>query len=152
MQNKYFVVGNEVLIKLFDSDGKVHWTIIDLEDLIKVDAFKGMWKACATNKKKNKFYAAIRVFKTGAKIYLHKIILPHVKEVDHKNRNRLDNRKYNLRSVTRSINAFNKSLQSNNISDIAGVYFKSNINKWSTQIKINGKIIYLGIFKTKDAA
>jgi len=61
------------------------------------------------------------------KIYMHRIILGNPRgilikvETDHKNRNKLDNRRKNLRVVTRSENVLNKGLQSNNTSGIPGV-------------------------------
>lgn len=63
--------------------------------------------------------------------------------VDHINRNRLDNRRNNLRIVTQKINVRNKEL--------SGGYTKKG-DKWQSQIKINGKKKYLGLFKTKEMA
>lgn len=66
--------------------------------------------------------------------------------VDHRNHNKADNRKNNLRIVTYSQNNMNKSMQSNNTSGATGVVWYKTTNKWKAQIKINGKNIHLGYF------
>ena len=72
------------------------------------------------------------------------------KFVDHANRNRLDNRKYNLRMVTKSQNAMNREKQTNNTSGYKGVYFyKSNkTNPWKAQIRTKNKNKGIGYYKT----
>ena len=71
---------------------------------------------------------------------------------DHINRNKLDNRKSNLRSVNASQNGMNRSLNKNNTSKYKGVIWRKDIKKWSARIKINYKTIYLGTFiNIKDA-
>lgn len=73
-------------------------------------------------------------------------------EVDHINRNRLDNRKSNLRIVTKQDNMKNKSVYKSNTSGVKGVKWNKNINKWQVQINHNGKRIHLGVFKDFEDA
>jgi hypothetical protein len=71
---------------------------------------------------------------------------------DHINRNKLDNRKVNLRSVTGSQNCTNRGLNKNNVSGHKGVIWRKDIRRWSARIKTNYKEIYLGCFiNIKDA-
>jgi len=56
----------------------------------------------------------------------------------------------NCRWVTRSINCQNKRKKENCNSKYRGV--KKNWNKWESRIKINGKLIYLGLFNTEKEA
>lgn len=89
------------------------------------------------------------------RLYLHQIIMgepPKNKEIDHINRNRLDNRKENLRFATRQINVLNCGLQKDNMSGITGVYWNRTKKKWQAYIRVNGKQIYLGRFKRKRDA
>lgn len=76
------------------------------------------------------------------KIRLHRIILnaPAGSIVDHINRNKLDNRKENLRFVTKEENSRNISLSKLNKTGIIGVHESEN-NTWrvSIQNKIYGK-------------
>ncbi|AJA41418.1 HNH endonuclease [Geobacillus virus E3] len=90
----------------------------------------------------------------GKLVRMHRYILnaPKGKDVDHINHVRHDNRKSNLRIVTRSQNNMNKGLQSNSTSGYKGVNFCKDRNKWKAVIKINGKNIHLGYFNNKEDA
>lgn len=91
-------------------------------------------------------YAAASV--NGVCIYMHRLLMsPEKYQVDHINRNKLDNRKKNLRIVTNQENHFNKTENRNNTSGKAGVYHHSQCDRWCAQITVNGKTIYGGLFK-----
>ena len=66
-------------------------------------------------------------------------------QVDHINRNKLDNRRENLRLVTAQQNRFNSGIQSNNTSGYKGVC-QTESGKWQAQIALDRKSIYLGLF------
>ena len=88
------------------------------------------------------------------RIHIHRLIMgfPDDMNVDHINHNTFDNRKLNLRIVTTSQNAMNRTRGSNNTSGVSGVVWVKNRNKWKAEIKINGETIYLGSFdKFEDA-
>ncbi len=70
--------------------------------------------------------------------------------VDHINRNRLDNRKENLRIVSHLENAQNASLAKNNKSGYKGVHFRN--GKYSAMIRINGHLKHIGTFETAEEA
>ena len=69
---------------------------------------------------------------------MHSVICEY-KLPDHKNRNRLDNRRENLRQASTVQQAQNRSVQSNNTSGVTGVYFRKERNAWFAQITVNGK-------------
>jgi hypothetical protein len=79
-------------------------------------------------------------------IFLHTLILGKIEGmmVDHVNRNRLDNRKANLRHTTATVNGWNKGKQSNNTSGHVGVSWDKSRNKWESHIKLNGVKKFLG--------
>lgn len=85
-------------------------------------------------------------------VFLHREILkcPPSLEVDHKNREKLDNRRRNLRIVTRKMNMLNRGLQKNNSSGFKGVTFQQ--GSWKAQLGVNGKHICLGCYKSKQQA
>ena len=86
---------------------------------------------------------------------MHRFVMDYYDKdmvVDHINRNKLDNRKANLRTSTRRENTINKSVQSNNTSNIPGVSWRKDRNKWRAYITVNGKQISLGMFKDKEEA
>jgi len=87
-------------------------------------------------------------------IRMHRLInkTPDGFETDHINRNKLDNQKINLRTITHQKNSFNTGLRRSNTSGYKGVYWDKFNNKWRAEIKINNKKISLGRFKNiKDA-
>lgn len=71
-------------------------------------------------------------------------------EIDHINQIRHDNRICNLRNATRSENARNRGMQSNNKSGFKGVCWDKSRNRWAACIRVHGKTIHLGRFS--DAA
>lgn len=82
---------------------------------------------------------------------LHHFVLPRKtnKEVDHINNDRLDNRKINLRLVSRSQNQMNA--QPRSASGYKGVS-QFDLKKWRAYIKPSGKQISLGVFLTPEEA
>lgn len=72
--------------------------------------------------------------------------------IDHINNNPLDNRKCNLRITTQQVNTCNKSLPSNNSSNFVGVWFDKSRNKYSVEIKLNGKKCHLGRYDSIEDA
>lgn len=119
----------------------------DLEDYDKIKGY--CWRECVD--KTNYRYLAARV--KGEKNKIVKIT--HViigKYYDHKNRNTFDNRKANLRKATFHENARNKSIQKNNTSNVSGVSYDKNCNKWRSYICINNKRQYIGYCDNKEDA
>ena len=101
--------------------------------------------------------------KVVKKIKVHRLIGIHFlpnwnnKEcIDHRNRDKLDNRIINLRWATRSENIANKTKKQNTTSKYIGVSFYKNRNKWVAQIDCKnlngGRQKHLGIFNTEDEA
>jgi hypothetical protein len=65
--------------------------------------------------------------------------------VDHKDRDRKNNRWFNLREASKGQNNVNSSLS-------AGVSFDKARNKWAARTKKNGKMVHLGRFETWQEA
>lgn len=66
--------------------------------------------------------------------------------IDHINEIKTDNRIANLRSATRSQNKANISRVCTNTSGVRGVSWHEQSQKWRAQIKVDGKVQYLGLF------
>lgn len=73
-------------------------------------------------------------------------------ECDHLNGNSLDNRRSNLRIVTRQQNILNRGMQKNNTSGYRGVSFNKKSGKWIAAIKNEGKLRIVGYYETKELA
>ena len=87
-------------------------------------------------------------------IYMHRFILNPSEgmEIDHINRNKLDNRRSNLRICIHSQNLINRGIQKNNTSGYAGVTWYKPLKKWMASIKVDGRFKNLGYFKNKEDA
>lgn len=72
--------------------------------------------------------------------------------MDHKNRIVSDNKWDNLRDIPQSLNRQNTEMMSNNTSGYRGVTWHKAAKKWMASIKIDKKLIYLGLFSTAIAA
>lgn len=85
-------------------------------------------------------------------IYMHRAIMgdPIDMEVDHIDRNTLNNQVENLRLCTRSQNMRNTGKRTNSASSYKGV--SKNRSKWDARLRINGKIMYRGLFSTPEEA
>lgn len=71
--------------------------------------------------------------------------------VDHKNWDKLNNCKYNLRKCTKAQNNINIKRKSNNTSGYTGVKLTKS-GKWVSQISLNNNRIHLGTFNTFEEA
>lgn len=69
--------------------------------------------------------------------------------IDHINGDKSDNRWCNLRAVTPAENCRNQRLQKNNKSGINGVGWHRVSSKWRATIKVNSRMIHLGLFYDK---
>ena len=76
------------------------------------------------------------------------------KRLDHKNRNRTDNRIANLREATPPQNNANSKTQRNNTSGLKGAHWRGGRHKhgWRSTVTYNRKRIHLGIFPTPELA
>lgn len=97
-------------------------------------------------------YAKLKI--NGKCVRLHNIILPHKEDlvVDHKNRDKMDCRKSNLKLCTRLENDQNKSLYKNNSTGCPGLFLNKKTLRFVVYISRYKIKYYLGSFKTKQEA
>jgi hypothetical protein len=131
------------------TQGKV--ALVDDEDFEELNQFK--W--CA-NKMGKTFYAE-RGYRCSGKSkteLMHRQILnaPSGMEVDHINHNTLDNRRENIRICTLMQNRRNRKRTIGGSSRFKGVSWNKEIKKWTAQIGMNEKIVYLGAFTNEEDA
>jgi hypothetical protein len=92
----------------------------------------------------------------GGKTHLSAVVMGHemnrVTLIDHKDRNRLDNRKHNLELSDKSLNAINSKTRKDNTSGHRGVSWEAKRGRWFVHIGVRGKNVYIGRYKTLKEA
>lgn len=113
-------------------------------------------KPCGQRSNHSTGYACVRV---GGRVLLaHRIIYAIVYgempkgEIDHINKNRMDNRIENLRDVSRSENMHNYKKPETNTSGFIGVSWYAPTQKWCAYINVDYQRIYLGYFENFEDA
>lgn len=123
---------------------KGQFAIVDAADY----EYLSQWKWTAD--KKGKTFYAMRN-KNKRMLHMH-VELLGIKGVDHKDGNGLNNTRSNLRAATKSQNACNAPLQTNNTSGFKGVCWHIKGAAWRACITIMKKQKHIGIFKNKKLA
>jgi HNH endonuclease len=129
-------------------------------DILDCDLAAFPWRANTQSKRNNSRYV-IRYWRVGGKkkefAYMHRVIAERMGldlsggVVDHINGDTLDNRRENLRVVSRADSVRNQSGTSKaNSSGTPGVSFAA--NRWCAGIGNGNKWVNLGRFKTKEEA
>lgn len=107
----------------------------------------GYYKTCLCKNGKQKSF---RIHQLVAMAFLGHEICGHKMVINHIDSNRLNNKLENLEVVTSRENCAKRVLPKT--SKYVGVSWCSERGKWKAQIKINGKGIMLGRFKTEEEA
>lgn len=85
-------------------------------------------------------------------VWLARLLVGGVGEVDHVNGNTLDNRLENLRAVTHAANMQNTERYVNNTSGYRGVSWDRSKKRWRARVTVNGKPQFIGCFESLEAA
>lgn len=134
-KNEIIVERDIAHIKIYDVHCKhIATAIIDAKDANKIRYTK--WKLS------NSGYIMNTPKFKGSNQHLSRVILNTNEFVDHINHNPLDNRKKNLRIVTKSQNQMNVNYR--------GVSKQQ--SRWCARIKIHQKLIYLGLYVDEEEA
>lgn len=127
-----------------------HFVMVDDEDYERVRQFEWVLKKGSTC-----LYVESRTTKIRGdlrKIHLHRFILSlndSDPEVDHIDRNPLNNQKNNLRLCSRNQNQFNRGPSKRNKTGFKGVALHRKMKKYRVTIQFYGKIIIGGFFENQ---
>jgi hypothetical protein len=125
--------------------GKHNWAIVDEDDYEVLS--KRKWHLTGGG------YAATST-RGGGSWFMHRMILqpPEDKETDHKNRNKLDNRRSNLRVCTRKQNCANVNAPEipGKSSRFKGVYFRPDRQCWRAYVGTDKRS--LGCYGSEEEA
>lgn len=131
--NKIIVKDNHAEVIITSPKRGIHIAVIDIDDV---------------NKIKNHTWCFAKGYAYAWSVgQMHRLIMnyPPNKEIDHIDRNRLNNRKSNLRICTRWENQQNKETSNN---EFPGISWHKRDELFYSRISVNGKRIYLGQFRT----
>lgn len=122
------------------------FALVDDEDFEYLNQFK--WYA---DKRSHTYYANTHIYKNqkNTVVSMHRIILGLTDskiQGDHKDKNGLNNQRYNLRVCTCAQNQRNKKAREGGSSKYIGVHWHKKGNKWQSRIKMDGNQISLGLF------
>ena len=133
--NRYRYVADYIEVEIYGQK-KYHIGQIDKDFL---DRFtERTWRA---HKGGNNFYIISNKTKKIPDYQLfHRLVLPEIDIVDHRNGNGLDNRKKNLRDGSGGVNQNNQALLITNTSGTTGVFFDEPNKRWRAQWSENGKL------------
>lgn len=90
--------------------------------------------------------------RTTVKMHREIMNCPPGMTVDHRNGDRLNNRRCNLRICTGNQNAKNRKKNSRMLAQYKGLDYIPWSKKWRARIQANGKRVHLGVFATQEDA
>lgn len=124
--------------------------MVDDSDFESLNQFK--WYAHRDSRAPNNFYAQRNVWLPNGKQGTIKMdaVLMGAKDVDHADGNGLNNQRDNLRCASRSQQAANRKLRTDNTSGFRGVRWAK--GRWRAVIGFETKIFHLGYFSDPVAA
>lgn len=118
-------------------------------------AFLMQWSWCFLRCSKGNNGYAKRLGPHGGAIYMHKVVAARkgiIGQVDHRDRNKLNNQRRNLRPASNPQNRANVKRRRDNTSGCKGVSWYPRYKKWRARLQVNGKSIHVGYFKSKRCA
>lgn len=149
--NKWNLYSNYAILNIRYNNGLVQ-TVVNIEDyeLLKNYAWR-------VSKKRNKFYIVSGNYADGSMIYIHQLILrgkeiPEGYEIDHIDGNSLNNKRENLRIITRSDNARNVKAKINNKIGIRGISYNKANGMYKCDFSYDGTRFYFTDFETLEEA
>lgn len=121
--------------------------LVDDEDVERLSPFR--WRGM---RRQDRYAYAITKIE-GKTVLMHRLIVdaPRGMSVDHKNGDRLDNRKQNLRICTHAENMRNRVSARDGFKGVT-LGRRQTIRPWNAKIRVNKKRYYLGAFKTEEDA
>jgi|GEM_PF-4515836 len=134
------------------SKGKKHLCLLDVGDLALVEKFR--WRLVRGYAQAHVPKALLHLYETK-NVKMHALILkPRAPLItNHRNSEKLDNRRFNLEENTYSENARSALKQSNTFSIYKGVYeADSKNNPFKALIGFNCKFHYIGIYPNEELA
>ena len=146
--NKYEILEDGETVKVYFNNTD-NYFLCDLDEWSPIEGLFTWYES-------EKGYARTKLPYDNKWMFFHSYVLNEFptkdRICDHVNRNKLDNRKQNLRIVTKTENNYKQKKYKNNKSGHTGVYFQPSINKWTALIGYNNTNYNCGSFDTYEEA
>lgn len=151
MQN-IILYENDYAYFIINRNGIKYKCLFDIEDIDKINEYK--WHIHIRNKRDRRPDVCSNTYVEHNKrkyinLARHLMGYPKDLQIDHINRNTLDNRRKNLRICTNFENQNNKST---NTSGHVGVVWDKSRNKWKVSLGFNNKTYNIGRFDSLEEA
>ena len=141
--------GKVIRIPLRDrTGGVVAHALVDDDDYERLNL--GRWRWCRNSK--GYVMRTTHVGGRAMNFRLHRVVMdaPDGIEVDHRNGNKLDNRRSNLRLATSALNSQNQLLSHANTSGYRGVTRER--GRWKAKSVLDGRTHHIGYYATAEEA
>lgn len=150
MKNKYEIKDGIVYIDII-SKGKTYTCKVDVSDFDIANSIDGTWCLSSTG------YAQYKKMVNGEYVlyWLHRMIAEVSDtdiQIDHRDGDRLNNTRKNLRITNIGGNSQNLSVRSDSKTGIRGVYYRKDRDKYVARITTYGKNYHIGNFNTLEMA
>ena len=129
------------------------YAIVDADDFERLNQYKWHWAHPGYAKRLVSDRSGIRRRQVG--VYMHRMVrtAPDGMVVDHINREKLDNRKANLRVATRRQNGWNRKFKrKGGKTHYNGIRWDRNKQTWQVRLTINGRRESFGYYADEEAA
>ena len=148
MKNQWEYRDDHVVIFIKKRDGILLECHIDYSDLPSLISHGKSWCAFWSDTAKTWYVYCKKRRPERGQLLLHRFLLgtPDNLHVDHWDHDGLNNRRANIRSVTRSVNQLNHRMQTNNTSGFRGVIWDKDRDLWQARVKVKGKTVLVGRF------
>lgn len=149
------MTGDPARIELRAREGGSFWALVDADDAELVSRYRWNVRYCGTLQPL--LYAESRVRTEDGNrrtIAMHRLITqaPEGMDVDHIDRDGLNNQRANLRVVDHAKNMHWRRPGADTLSEYKGVFASSGSPRWCSSIECYGKREYLGTYDTQEQA
>lgn len=135
------------LARIRPNKSDIQWAIVDDEDFDRLNTYN--WHISVRG------YVIRKEYVNGKPkvIFMHHEVLSRVPglDMDHINRNRLDNRSSNLRNISHALNILNSSRFGHNKSGFRGVFWEKEKSRWVAKVTRNKKQYKRRFVRIEDA-
>lgn len=125
--------------------------LVDDEDYERLAKYR--WRAKGD---RGTYYAYTDIYVGGKRkmTSMHSMVISRggKTQVDHIDHNGLNNQKSNLRAASHAENQRNRGKEKGNTSGYKGVSFQKSTGQWQASIRIDGTLVYMGCFDSKEEA